>query len=140
LADNRKKSASSKMVPKLPASSKWRGFGGYKGADRQRVSMVELVEIERSRRSNAGVDALGRLKAGVLKKVRGQILVRSMVGGGTDATITDAHLTLGNIDPDGLQADFAHAGKTALPRSRTRSKSDWHCGRKTAAAGIIELG
>ncbi|QUJ77342.1 hydantoinase/oxoprolinase family protein [Sulfitobacter albidus] len=66
-----------------------------------RVPTVELVEIGAGGGSIAEVDTLGRLKVG--PRSAGSDPGPAGYGrGGTDATITDAHLSVGNISAEGF--------------------------------------
>lgn len=105
-----------------------------------RVPTVELVEIGAGGGSIAKVDSLGRLNVG--PKSAGSDPGPAVYGrGGEDATITDAHIAVGNIDADGFAG-----GMIALVPERACavvSKQIQHSMGfdkvETAAAGIIEL-
>lgn len=105
-----------------------------------RVPTVELVEIGAGGGSIAGVDTLGRLKVG--PRSAGSDPGPAAYGrGGKDATITDAHLTVGNIDDKGFAG-----GMISLVRENAPSAIACHVQGPMgiddidiAAAGIIEL-
>lgn len=105
-----------------------------------RVPTVELVEIGAGGGSIAGVDALGRLKVG--PRSAGSDPGPAAYGrGGADATITDAHLTVGNIAAEGFAG-----GMISLTPENAREAIAQHVQTPmgitdvaTAAAGIIEL-
>ena len=118
-----------------------RAWQGIKGSGLPvRIPTVELVEIGAGGGSIAGVDALGRLKIG--PKSAGSDPGPAAYGqGGVDATITDAHLTVGNVAAEG----FAGGMITLAPDQAARAVAK-HIQKPlgiqsvlTAAAGIIEL-
>ena len=104
------------------------------------VPTVQLVEIGAGGGSIAAVDTMGRLKIGP-KSAGAEPGPASYNQGGTAATITDAHLSTGNIVPEGFAAGIINLMpeqggaaiteqvQTPLGMSSTES----------AAAGIIEL-
>lgn len=104
-----------------------------------KVPTVELVEIGAGGGSIAAIDALGRLKVG--PKSAGSEPGPAAYGrGGTDATITDAHLTLGNIAADGFAGGIIELQPGRAPEAVDRigaalglEKTDH------AAASIVEL-
>ena len=105
-----------------------------------KIPTVELVEIGAGGGSIASVDTLGRLNVGPRS-------AGSMPGpaaynqGGADPTITDAHLTLGNISAEGF-ADGMIALDSARAPAAIASHVQHKLGMETvepAAAGIIEL-
>jgi N-methylhydantoinase A/oxoprolinase/acetone carboxylase beta subunit len=105
-----------------------------------RVPTVELVEIGAGGGSIAGVDTLGRLKVGPLSA--GSDPGPAAYGlGGSLATITDAHLTVGNIAAEG----FAGGMISLTPENAPAAIAQHVQGPmgisdvQTAAAGIIEL-
>ncbi|MDO6729046.1 hydantoinase/oxoprolinase family protein [Marinovum sp. 2_MG-2023] len=105
-----------------------------------RVPTVELVEIGAGGGSIAGVDTLGRLKVG--PRSAGSDPGPAAYGrGGGDATITDAHLTVGNIAAEG----FAGGMISLTPENAPKVIAQHVQGPMgiadvdTAAAGIIEL-
>lgn len=105
-----------------------------------KVPTVELVEIGSGGGSIASVDRLGRLVVG--PKSAGSDPGPAAYGlGGERATITDAHLCVGNIAPEGFAA-----GKIKVDPSRARQSVQTDVERplgagdvETAAAGIVEL-
>ena len=105
-----------------------------------RVPTVELVEIGAGGGSIATVDALGRLKVG--PQSAGSVPGPACYGlGGDAATITDAHLTVGNISVE----EFA-GGRIKLCAERAQQVIEAQIQRpmgfentQAAAAGIIEL-
>ena len=105
-----------------------------------RVPTVELVEIGAGGGSIAGVDTLGRLKVG--PRSAGSDPGPAAYGrSGTDATITDAHLTVGNIVAEGFAG-----GMISLTPENAPTAISQHVQSpmgisdvETAAAGIIEL-
>ena len=105
-----------------------------------RVPTVELVEIGAGGGSIASVDTLGRLKVG--PRSAGSDPGPAAYGrGGQDPTITDAHLTVGNIAAEGFAG-----GMISLTPDRAPIAIGLHVqgpmgieGVETAAAGIIEL-
>lgn len=118
-----------------------RAWRGVKGSGLPiRVPTVELVEIGAGGGSIASVDYLGRLRVG--PKSAGSDPGPAAYGrGGKDATITDAHLTVGNITADGFAG-----GMIELEPDRAPAAIGEHIQNalgidkvETAAAGIIEL-
>lgn len=105
-----------------------------------KVPTVELVEIGAGGGSIAQVDSLSRLKMG--PKSAGSDPGPAAYGlGGDHATTTDAHLTVGNISPDGFAG-----GKIVLdpalslpPIVRDVQKPLGLDAVEPAAAGMIEL-
>ncbi len=105
-----------------------------------KVPTVELVEIGAGGGSIAHVDSLGRLKAGPRSSGSDPGPAAYNLGG-KNATVTDAHLTLGNLTPDGFangmielsveQASKAVQTDIQQPLEMTSAEQ--------AAAGIIEL-
>ncbi|MEQ6250297.1 hydantoinase/oxoprolinase family protein [Sulfitobacter sp. HNIBRBA3233] len=105
-----------------------------------RVPTVELVEIGAGGGSIAGVDTLGRLRVG--PRSAGSDPGPAAYGrGGTDATITDAHLTVGNIDPAGFAGGMISLAPENAPAAiETHVQVPMGLGDvDTAAAGIVEL-
>ena len=105
-----------------------------------RVPTVELVEIGAGGGSIASVDTLGRLKVG--PRSAGSDPGPAAYGrGGEDATITDAHMIVGNIAAEG----FAGGMISLTPENASRVISKYVQDPMeipdvtTAAAGIIEL-
>ncbi|MEQ5828850.1 hydantoinase/oxoprolinase family protein [Sulfitobacter sp. NFXS29] len=105
-----------------------------------RVPTVELVEIGAGGGSIAAVDTLGRLKVG--PRSAGSDPGPAAYGrGGKDATITDAHLTVGNIAAEGFAGGMISLTPANAPNSIARHVQT-PMGIEdveTAAAGIIEL-
>lgn len=105
-----------------------------------RVPTVELVEIGAGGGSIASVDGLGRLKVGP-KSAGAEPGPASYDRGGTEPTITDAQLAVGNISADG----FAGGIMTLKPSLAPEAISRGIAGPlemddiDTAAIGIIEL-
>lgn len=105
-----------------------------------RVPTVELVEIGAGGGSIARVDSLGRLKVG--PESAGSDPGPAAYGnGGESATITDAHLVVGNIASEGFAG-----GMISLHPANSRCAIAEHlqvpmgiADVATAAAGIIEL-
>ncbi len=118
-----------------------RAWKGLKGSGLPvRVPTVELVEIGAGGGSIATVDALQRLRVGPqsASAVPGPA---AYAQGGTDATLTDAHITLGNLDPEG----FAN-GMIQLQPLLARNAVAEHIQAplafdtaESAASGIVEL-
>jgi N-methylhydantoinase A/oxoprolinase/acetone carboxylase beta subunit len=105
-----------------------------------RVPTVELVEIGAGGGSIAGVDPLGRLKVG--PRSAGSTPGPAAYGlGGEYPTITDAHLTVGNISADGFAGGMISLTPENSPRAIAQYVQDpmGIPDVATAAAGIIEL-
>lgn len=105
-----------------------------------RVPTVELVEIGAGGGSIAGIDALGRLKVGP-KSAGSEPGPAAYNRGGADATITDAHLTVGNIASEGFAGGIIELAPERAPEAIARQVQD-PLGMEAvvpAAAGIIEL-
>lgn len=105
-----------------------------------RVPTVELVEIGAGGGSIAAVDTLGRLKVG--PRSAGSDPGPAAYGrGGKDATITDAHLTVGNIAAEGFAGGMISLTPDCSPRAIARHVQApmGIADVETAAAGIIEL-
>lgn len=105
-----------------------------------KVPTVELVEIGAGGGSIAQIDGLGRLRVGP-KSAGSEPGPAAYNRGGNDATITDAHLTIGNISPDGFAG-----GIIELAPERASASIAQHIQAplgmdaiEPAAAGIIEL-
>ena len=104
------------------------------------VPTVQLVEIGAGGGSIAALDGLGRLKVGP-KSAGSEPGPAAYNNGGTAATITDAHVTTGNIAAEGFAAGIIdllpQRGRAAIeeqvqtPLGMTSTEA--------AAAGIIEL-
>ncbi|MHA7874196.1 hydantoinase/oxoprolinase family protein [Roseivivax sp.] len=105
-----------------------------------RVPTVELVEIGAGGGSIARIDTLGRLKAGP-QSAGSTPGPAAYDRGGDEATITDAHIVTGNIDPEG----FAGGVITLRPeRAKAALARDIQAplelpAPEPAAAGVIEL-
>lgn len=105
-----------------------------------RVPTVELVEIGAGGGSIATVDTLGRLKIG--PQSAGSDPGPAAYGrGGEHATITDAHLTVGNVTADGFAGGMIKLTPDVAPRAISKhiQKPMGIETISTAAAGIIEL-
>ncbi|MEG3663315.1 hydantoinase/oxoprolinase family protein [Celeribacter halophilus] len=105
-----------------------------------RVPTVELVEIGAGGGSIAGVDVLGRLKVG--PRSAGSDPGPAAYGrGGTDATITDSHLTVGNIAAEGFAGGMISLTPENASEAIAKQVQDpmQIPDLATAAAGIIEL-
>ena len=105
-----------------------------------RVPTVELVEIGAGGGSIAAVDMLGRLKVG--PRSAGSNPGPAAYGrGGKDATITDAHLTVGNIAAEGFAGGMISLTPENAPDAIARhvQAAMGIDDVETAAAGIIEL-
>lgn len=105
-----------------------------------RIPTVELVEIGAGGGSIARVDALGRLKVGP-ESASADPGPAAYDRGGDDATMTDSHLTVGNITAEGFAG-----GKIELAPERAPAAIAKHVQQpmgldkvEPAAAGIIEL-
>ncbi len=105
-----------------------------------KVPTVELVEIGAGGGSIASIDVLGRLKVG--PKSAGSEPGPAAYGkGGTDATITDAHLTVGNIAAAGFAGGIITLEPERAPEA-IRRHVQAPLGMEDvmpAAAGVIEL-
>lgn len=105
-----------------------------------KVPTVELVEIGAGGGSIARIDGLSRLQVGP-QSAGSEPGPAAYDRGGEAATITDAHLTVGHISPDGFAG-----GIITLSPSRAPAAIKEHVQRplgmdsvEPAAAGIIEL-
>ncbi len=105
-----------------------------------KVPTVELVEIGAGGGSIATIDTLGRLKVG--PKSAGSEPGPAAYGrGGEQATITDAHLTVGNIAADGFAGGIIQLAPERAPKAIAKHIQA-PLGMEAvepAAAGIIEL-
>ncbi len=104
------------------------------------VPTVELVEIGAGGGSIAGIDTLGRLKVGP-KSAGSEPGPAAYNRGGDQATITDAHLTLGNITADGFAGGVIDLSPDRAPQA-IATHIQGPLGMEsveTAAAGIVEL-
>lgn len=105
-----------------------------------RIPTVELVEIGAGGGSIASIDALGRLKVG--PRSAGSDPGPAAYGrGGEDATITDSHLTVGNISADGFAGGMIKLAPDRAPAAIAKHVQDpmGIASVEPAAAGIIEL-
>lgn len=105
-----------------------------------RVPTVELVEIGAGGGSIAEVDTLGRLKIG--PRSAGSDPGPAGYGrGGTEATITDAHLSVGNIAAEGFAGGMISLAPQNVPAAIAKHVQTpmGIPDVETAAAGIIEL-
>lgn len=118
-----------------------RSFRDMKGSGLTvKVPTVELVEIGAGGGSIASVDTLGRLKIGP-QSASAEPGPACYNLGGKEATITDAHLTLGNLTVAGF-AEGAIALKPALADASIQANVLQSVGFEdveSAAAGIVEL-
>jgi len=118
-----------------------RSWKGIKGSGLPvRVPTVELVEIGAGGGSIANIDALQRLQVGPRS-------ASSFPGpaaydqGGEQATLTDAHITLGNLEPDGF-ADGMIDLAPELANEAIAKHIQVQLGMdrvESAAAGIVEM-
>ena len=105
-----------------------------------RVPTVELVEIGAGGGSIATIDALGRLKVG--PQSAGSDPGPAAYGsGGTAATITDAHLTVGNIAAESFAGGMIELqpGRAAQAVETDIQTPMGLESTQAAAAGVIEL-
>ncbi|MEH6728489.1 MAG: hydantoinase/oxoprolinase family protein, partial [Hyphomicrobiales bacterium] len=105
-----------------------------------RIPTVELVEIGAGGGSIASIDALGRLKVG--PRSAGSDPGPAAYGrGGEEATITDSHLTVGNISADGFAGGMIKLAPDRAPAAIAKHVQDpmGIASVEPAAAGIIEL-
>ncbi|WP_373635049.1 hydantoinase/oxoprolinase family protein [Yoonia sp. SS1-5] len=104
------------------------------------VPTVELVEIGAGGGSIAAIDGLGRLKVGP-KSAGSAPGPAAYDRGGEDATITDAHLTLGNIAADGFAGGIIELAPDRAPAAIVKHiQTPLDMGStEVAAAGIVEL-
>lgn len=118
-----------------------RAWGDVKGSGLPvRIPTVELVEIGAGGGSIAGIDALGRLKVGP-KSASSDPGPAAYNRGGEDATITDSHLTVGNISAEGFAGGMIELAPERAPVAIARhvqAPLDI-ASVELAAAGIIEL-
>lgn len=118
-----------------------RGWRDIKGSGLPvRVPTIELVEIGAGGGSIAKVDALSRLTVG--PESAGASPGPCAYGlGGTEATLTDSHITLGNIVSEGFAG-----GTIALDPKKASDAIEAQIARPlsmrsvhTAAAGVVEM-
>lgn len=105
-----------------------------------RIPTVELVEIGAGGGSIASIDGLGRLRVGP-KSAGSDPGPAAYDRGGEDATITDSHLTVGNISADGFAGGMIElAPDRAAAAIAKQVQQPMGIARvEPAAAGIIEL-
>lgn len=105
-----------------------------------KVPTVELVEIGAGGGSIATVDRLGRLKVGP-KSAGSEPGPAAYNRGGDQATITDAHLTVGNISSDGFAGGIIELAPARSPQAIAKHVQNplGMDSAEIAAAGIIEL-
>ena len=117
-----------------------RAYRGLKGSGLPlRVPTVELTEIGAGGGSIAGVDGTGRIRVG--PESSGSDPGPACYGrGGRRATVTDANLVLGKLDPDRF-ADGAIALKTDLARAALSRDVGERLGLEDLwpAAGVVEI-
>lgn len=104
------------------------------------VPTVELVEIGAGGGSIATVDRLGRLKVGP-KSAGSEPGPAAYNRGGEHATITDAHLTIGNIAADGFAGGIIELAAERAPEAVAKQIQAPLSMEtvETAAAGVVEL-
>lgn len=105
-----------------------------------KVPTVKLVEIGAGGGSIASIDGLGRLKVGP-KSAGSEPGPAAYNRGGEDATITDAHLTLGNISADGFAGGIIELAPERAPAAIAKyiQVPLGMDAVEPAAAGVIEL-
>ena len=117
-----------------------RMYRGLKGSGLPlRVPAVELMEIGAGGGSISGVDETGRIRVG--PESSGSDPGPACYGrGGGHATVTDANLVLGKLDPDcfaggriALRADLARAALSRDVGERLGLEDPW------PAAGVVEI-
>jgi len=118
-----------------------RAWRGVKGSGLPvRVPSVELVEIGAGGGSIATVDTLGRLTVGP-KSASAMPGPAAYNQGGDQATITDAHLTVGSLSAEGFAGGILELKPELAPEVITQhiqTPLDFD-NVEPAAAGIIEL-
>lgn len=105
-----------------------------------KIPAVELVEIGAGGGSIATIDELGRLRVGP-KSAGSEPGPAAYDRGGDAATITDAHLTVGHIAPEGFAGGMIALSPGRAPeavRKNIQGPLDMDA-VESAAAGIIEL-
>jgi N-methylhydantoinase A/oxoprolinase/acetone carboxylase beta subunit len=105
-----------------------------------KIPAVELVEIGAGGGSIATIDELGRLRVGP-KSAGSEPGPAAYDRGGDAATITDAHLTVGHIAPEGFAGGMIALSPGRAPeavRKHIQAPLDMDA-VEPAAAGIIEL-
>lgn len=127
-----------KTTRKFEVARAWRDVKG--SGLPVRIPTVELVEIGAGGGSIASIDNLGRLKVGP-KSASSDPGPAAYNRGGTEATITDSHLTVGNISANGFAGGMIELAPERAPIAIAQHVQH-PMGLDTvepAAAGIIEL-
>lgn len=127
-----------KTTRKFEVARAWRDVKG--SGLPVRIPTVELVEIGAGGGSIASIDGLGRLKVGP-KSASSDPGPAAYNRGGTEATITDSHLTVGNISANGFAGGMIELAPERAPVAIAQHVQH-PMGLDTvepAAAGIIEL-
>ncbi|WP_306260359.1 hydantoinase/oxoprolinase family protein [Pararhizobium sp. IMCC21322] len=127
-----------KTTRKFEVARAWRDVKG--SGLPVRIPTVELVEIGAGGGSIATIDALGRLKVGP-KSAGSDPGPAAYNRGGTEATITDSHLTVGNISANGFAGGMIELAPERAPAAIAEHVQQPMGLDKVepAAAGIIEL-
>ncbi|MGJ8532218.1 MAG: hydantoinase/oxoprolinase family protein [Alphaproteobacteria bacterium] len=127
-----------KTTRKFEVARAWRDVKG--SGLPVRIPTVELVEIGAGGGSIASIDGLGRLKVGP-KSASSDPGPAAYNRGGTEATITDSHLTVGNISANGFAGGMIELAPERAPVAIAKHVQHPMGLDKVepAAAGIIEL-
>ncbi|MCR9236718.1 MAG: hydantoinase/oxoprolinase family protein [Alphaproteobacteria bacterium] len=127
-----------KTTRKFEVARAWRDVKG--SGLPVRIPTVELVEIGAGGGSIASIDSLGRLKVGP-KSASSDPGPAAYNRGGTEATITDSHLTVGNISANGFAGGMIELAPERAPIAIAKHVQHPMGLDKVepAAAGIIEL-
>lgn len=127
-----------KTTRKFEVARAWRDVKG--SGLPVRIPTVELVEIGAGGGSIASIDTLGRLKVGP-KSASSDPGPAAYNRGGTEATITDSHLTVGNISANGFAGGMIELAPERAPIAIAKHVQHPMGLDKVepAAAGIIEL-
>lgn len=127
-----------KTTRKFEVARAWRDVKG--SGLPVRIPTVELVEIGAGGGSIASIDNLGRLKVGP-KSASSDPGPAAYNRGGTEATITDSHLTVGNISANGFAGGMIELAPERAPIAIAKHVQHPMGLDKVepAAAGIIEL-
>lgn len=127
-----------KTTRKFEVARAWRDVKG--SGLPVRIPTVELVEIGAGGGSIASIDSLGRLKVGP-KSASSDPGPAAYNRGGTEATITDSHLTVGNISANGFAGGMIELAPERAPIAIAKHVQQPIGLDKVepAAAGIIEL-
>lgn len=127
-----------KTTRKFEVARAWRDVKG--SGLPVRIPTVELVEIGAGGGSIASIDTLGRLKVGP-KSASSDPGPAAYNRGGTEATITDSHLTVGNISANGFAGGMIELAPERAPVAIAKHVQQPMGLDKVepAAAGIIEL-